>query len=552
MQQPEVIEPGYHFQPKLEVDLPSDRLAAHEQSDLREFVGLLRRYVVLIVCVTVATALGTYVVSLEQPKQFTGQTTLLYSPTDSSADPTRAVNTIVGISTSNAVLGDVARSHKLTVAGLLGQVSISGDTSANLITISSQSENPQVSASLANEVAQALIAYGEAGQKRLLSAQIVSLQTQLQALAGRTNPSAVVAAADLRTQLAQTIAQRDVSRADLSVLSPAEPPSTASSPHPKRNAVIGLLAGLVLGVLLATLRERLDRRVRGIDEIQTLYHAPMLGMVPFMKGRRSRSMMLADFSGPGALADAYRTVRTNLSLFRMNSDGSTIIVVTSATSEEGKSAIAANVAHALSVMGKKVLAVSADLHNPSLYEYFEKSAGDVVIRAAQSRPLVKQSAGLVQVLSGEVPLARAVRDIPLTGAERVAGGSLELLADRTTFFDPAVLFSSGPMQAFLSQARRKYDIIVFDTPPLLANADASLLAQEADILVLAARLDHLTKNQARRAFSVMSAARLVPTGVIVTGSVDDEPEYGYGYRYRKDDKEPVVSLGEQSRTELKA
>ena len=227
----------------------------------------------------------------------------------------------------------------------------------------------------------------------------------------------------------------------------------------------------------------------------------MIGMVPFVRGRQSRSTMLADFSRPGELADAYRTVRTNLALFRVKGSGATIVVVTSAVSEEGKSAIAANVAHALSVMGNRVLAVSADLHNPSLHEYFDRPQTETVLRSARPAPIARLRGGLVQVLSEEIPLAEAVRILPLTSAERMAGGSLELLADRSTFFDPAVLFSSGAMRSFLQEVRSQYDIIVFDTPPLLANADASLLAQEADILVLAARLDHVTKNQARRAFA---------------------------------------------------
>ena len=98
-------------------------------------------------------------------------------------------------------------------------------------------------------------------------------------------------------------------------------------------------------------------------------------------GSRSRAKMLADFSGNSMLADAYRTIRTNLALLQISSDEPTVVVVTSATSEEGKSAVAANLAHGLSVMGKNVLAVSADLHNPSLHEYFALVNG--------SRPLIR-------------------------------------------------------------------------------------------------------------------------------------------------------------------
>ena len=510
--------------------MQGDRVVtAHEHSDLREFLTLLRRYILVIGVATILTGLAAFIVSAGQPKQYTSATTLLYSPTDTTGDPIRALNTIVGISTSNAVLAPVAATHRATAAELLQEVKITSDPSANLITISATSSSPQRSQSLANAVGNQLISYGAQGQKNLLAAQVASLEAQLQVFVGRTSPSDLAAASDLRTQLAQTKAQLEVAKSDLSTLSPAYLPSAPSAPHPKRNAAIGLLAGFVLGVLLATLRERLDRRVRGLDEIQALYHAPLLGTVPFLKGRRSRPMMLADFSSPGVLADAYRTVRTNLALFRPQGQGATVVLVTSATAQEGKSAIAANVAHGLSVMGKRVLAVSADLHNPSLHEYFESAPTEAALRSAS--PVDSNGpVGLVQVLSDEVPLSDAVRRIALTGAQRIGGGSLDLLADRRTFFDPAVLFSSAAMQNFLKLAKRQYDIVVFDTPPLLANADASLLAQEADVIVLAARLDQLTKNQARRAYAVMSAARLSPTGIIVTGS-PEEPEYGYGYGY---------------------
>ena len=325
------------------------------------------------------------------------------------------------------------------------------------------------------------------------------------------------------------------------MLTEAAAPNNPSSPHPTRNAAIGFIVGLVLGIMLGVLRDRLDRRTRGIDEVEAVYRAPMLGMVPFTKRRALRSELLADFSGAGLLADSYRTIRTNLSLFRLNSSDCTVVVISSAIAGEGKSAVAANLAHALSVTGKNVLAVSADLHNPTLHEYFGITSPDAASAAVLQRidaartPSTKpgparSASGLVQVLAGEVALNDAVRIIGLSQRERASGGSLALLANSSTFFDPAALFSSGQMQRFLQQAKQKYDVVVFDTPPLLANADAALLAQSADVLVMVARLNHLTRNQARRAVRVMGAAHISPTGIIVTGDID-EPSYGYGYRY---------------------
>jgi Mrp family chromosome partitioning ATPase len=265
-------------------------------------------------------------------------------------------------------------------------------------------------------------------------------------------------------------------------------------------------------------------------------------MVPFTKKRAPRSELLADFSGSGLLADAYRTIRTNLSLFRLNSSDSTIVVITSAVAGEGKSAVAANLAHALAVAGKNVLVVSADLHNPTLHEYFGFTGTDGnapatlqridLSRAARPVPS-KSPSGLIQVLAGDITLSEAVRIIPLTQRERSSGGSLALLANSSTFFDPAALFSSGQMHRFLQQAKQKYNVVVLDTPPLLVNADAALLAHSSDVLVMVARLNHLTRNQARRAVRVMSATRISATGIIVTGDMD-EPSYGYGYRYAKE------------------
>jgi Mrp family chromosome partitioning ATPase len=260
---------------------------------------------------------------------------------------------------------------------------------------------------------------------------------------------------------------------------------------------------------------------------------------------------------------------------QMQDDGPSVIVVTSATAEEGKSAVTANLARALSITGRRVLAISADLHNPALHEYFPSGYKESDLAAyTDDDPLrervihdptlknyfatgyggddtgrdgVKDSSrrrktsglgerwagpskpkGLVPVLAGEIGLEKAVYIIPLMAEERERGGSLHLLADDRLFFDPAALLSSDSMRQLLKQARQEYDAIVLDTPPLLANADATLLAESAEILIIVARLDHLTRNQAQRAFRVMASMRLSPSGIIVTGEAEDG-FYGYGY-----------------------
>jgi Mrp family chromosome partitioning ATPase len=260
----------------------------------------------------------------------------------------------------------------------------------------------------------------------------------------------------------------------------------------------------------------------------------------------------------------------------MQTDEPSVIVVTSATAEEGKSAVTANLSRALSGTGRRVLAISADLHNPALHEYFpsgyrasslppartddDPQHGRVIddptltdyfatgygeddpssgtrkdSRARRNASTLgarwtrtSGPKGLVPVLAGEVGLDNAVYVVPLSAQERELGGSLHLLADDRIFFDPAVLLGSDSMRQLLMQARQEYDAIVLDTPPLLANADATLLAESAEVLVIVARLDHLTRNQARRASRVMASMRLSLSGIIITGEVA-EGVYGYGY-----------------------
>ena len=529
--------------------------AVSDHSDVRAALGFLRRHALLIAFVTVATAAAAFGISITQPNSYTGNATLLWTPTPSASgnlpDTASTMQTIQGIAGSSTVLSPIASAYHLSLRQLKRDtsagISISQTSASQILTISAKASSPGVAASIANALSTALINYRASRQKRVLSAQITFLQQQLDTLAGKTDPSSVAAASDVRTQLVQLRSEQAVFAPDLSVLTPAVPPTSASSPRPKRNAAMGLFVGLVLGLLLGAFRDRLDRRTHSADEVEAIYGAPTLGRVPFGGTRRtSRGELLADFAAASPLADAYRTIRTNLSLYQLKQGKSIVVLVTSAVPAEGKSAVSANLAHSLSVTGKRVLAVSADLHNPSLHEYFGSPADDsgvapimLVNESARGRlSAPRPASGLIQVLAGEVSLDEGARLIPLTPRERASGGSLSLLANSSTFFDPAALFGSGQMEQFLEEARERFDVIVLDSPPLHANADAALLAQVSDVVVVVARIKHLTRNQARRAARMMAAAHISPTGLIVTGDQDGE-DYGYSYRYGYDQQVAV-------------
>ena len=327
------------------------------------------------------------------------------------------------------------------------------------------------------------------------------------------SPSELAAAADLRTQLSEQQAQLRVPNPELTLVSPASVPESPISPKPLRNALIGFLAGIVLGLGVGMVRDRLDRRLRTVDEVEAAYPWPALGLVPLSESGRERRSGLVDFSHASGLADAYRNVRTNLTLFSLNDSNQKVWAISSAMPGEGKSAAAANLAAACASSGMRALAISADLHAPALHEYVDGMQ--------PNRP------GLIEILARQVTPSDAAVEAPLDRPSAARGGNLDVIANARVFSDPATLFQTQTMESLLAWARHQYDIVVLDGPPLLYTAEASLLARLADGLVLVARVNHLTRHEALRACRLLETVKIRPTGVIVTG-VRGEASYGYG------------------------
>src|SRR5207244_3232777 len=140
-------------------------------------------------------------------------------------------------------------------------------------------------------------------------------------------------------------------------------PTAASSPKPVRNTVIGLLFGIVLGVGLAVLLERIDRRLKDPKEIADSFDRPILGAVP-----ESRAIATADQNpqrlAPGE-AEAFRMLRANLRYFNVDRQISSVLI-TSSSPGDGKSTVAMHLASAAAAAGARVLLMEADLRHPTL------------------------------------------------------------------------------------------------------------------------------------------------------------------------------------------
>jgi capsular exopolysaccharide synthesis family protein len=487
-----------------------------DDNDLHRYLTVLRKQLPLIVATMLIVAAAAAGAALLQTPRYRATTTLLFTPAAGVAgqgtaeDPQRVLNTIVQVATTDTVLRAAAKASG--IRDVSKSVGVVADSSADLVVIAGTGSSPETARRVADGLAQALVAWRRTQQRTSLSARVATLNSQLAQYGGSSSPADVAAAADLRSQLTAARAALATAEGDLALVQAAKRPTAQYSPHPVRDGIIGALVGLLLGIGAAFVRDRLNRRLRTVEDVEAVYGFPTLGVVPRVASAvRERSAGLGDFSGSSALADAYRTVRTNVSLFRLDRD-LRVLVVSSAVPGEGKSAATANLAVALASSGKRVLAISADLRAPTLHEYFGE----------------RGSEGVLDVLSGEVELGAAAHTVSLDGAVSRTEGMVALLSNEQRFSDPAVLWQSAAMGRLLDLARANYDVVLLDSPPLLASGDASVLTQRADALLLVARVDRLTRDQARRALGQLRAAGSTPLGLIVTGVRADETYGAYG------------------------
>ena len=279
---------------------------------------------------------------------------------------------------------------------------------------------------------------------------------------------------------------------------------------------LGFVAGLVLGVGFAFVRERMDDRIHGRAQLEASVGAPVLAVVPQVPGWRKRAqtkLVTTSASGSPA-AEAYRSLRTNLQF--ISRDGTVrVISVTSPHAGEGKTTTVANIATTLALTGKRVMALSADLRKPRLHRFFGLSNDE----------------GLSSVLAGQAQLAEVAR--------RVEGlDSLRIVTSGPVPPNPAELLSSDAMESLLTQLRSMADYVVIDTPPVLVVSDAMIVAPRVDGVVVVVDADTTTGGAASHTID-----QLEQVGGNVIGSVLNrfDPskaryyayagKYAYAYRY---------------------
>lgn len=290
------------------------------------------------------------------------------------------------------------------------------------------------------------------------------------------------------------------------VFDPAHSLPGRVSPRPVRNVVIAIVLGLILGLVAAFLREHFDNGLRTREDIERAYGLPVIGQVPF--SRRGKEERDIAWSGRGETAEAFRSVRSNLQYLGIQRPLRSLLV-TSASPEQGKTTVAANLALTIARWGGSVVVVDADLRRPRLEQAFG---------------VEPFGPGLTSVLVGAADLRDVVREQPLPqdDGEEVR---LSFVPSGPLPPNPSELLASTAMTALLDRLAAEFEYVVVDSPPVLVVADALELARNVDGVALVVRRGQSSTDEARELRAVVDRLGINLVGVIMS---DAEPVRPYG------------------------
>ncbi|MBX5332617.1 polysaccharide biosynthesis tyrosine autokinase [Rhodococcus fascians] len=294
----------------------------------------------------------------------------------------------------------------------------------------------------------------------------------------------------------------------------AEASSTPVSPKTKRNLALGAAVGLLLGIALAVLRDRLDNTIKGRREIEAISGKALVGTIPFDKERKAHPAVDFQDLNQSASAEAFRELRTNLQFLEVDHPPR-VIVVTSAIPSEGKTTTAVNLAVALAEAGHHVALVEGDLRRPRVSKYMGLIG----------------SVGMSTVLAGQATVEEVLQPTKYEGLQAMASGPIPP--------NPSELLGSEASRALLVELRSRFDYVIVDGAPLLPVTDSAVLTTHADGALLVTRYGHTKSNELARAIGNLETIGARVLGVVLALTPSKKGDmYSYSYNYTADTNLP--------------
>ncbi len=532
---------------------PDTPRRSSDDIDLLQVLETLRRAWIPLAVTPVVLAGVTYLVSSRQAPTFEAGTSLMSSMPDTSNDtlkgasvtasqlPQGAVDEVIHSRASVARITDI-----ISKSGLPADIKakITADLSNELandryarVTVKARldqqqrgvydlkasAESPEAARVLANAAATALLAWdverarsGVARARENLQRQLDNLNARLGALTpGSLEAQSLVAArGQLLLNLSQATVFEEGASGNLTLLAEANAPRRPVAPKPTRNAALVFLLSLFAGAGVALLFDALRRRIRNASDLLQL-GVNTLGELPRL-ARAKRGAMVG-LARTGDLYEPSGFIRVNLaaSLPEQNA----IIAVTSPRPAEGKSTVVATTAASYSSAGKRVLVIDLDLHRPSQQEYWSVAGRPWVALPGNTVPLRCDV-----TIAIEHPNQASALDV---------GGGIHVLPAGETGRKAASLLSRPDLPDLLRRWAQNYDIVIIDTPPVLALADAYVIGRQLDGMILVVESGETSVPEVQRVLTTFASTGAPLMGVVINKVNRSNQGYYYNYNYHR-------------------
>jgi capsular exopolysaccharide synthesis family protein len=497
--------------------------------DITDYVAVIRRHWKLVAACGAALLVLSLVYSLTRPTVYVSRAQIALPDTSNGNQSIVTVNTATELEVLKSERVAILAAERLktdsSIANLRTHLSASAPTEGQVLAVAFHASTAREAQRGADAFSQAYITYRTSRAEAQIKEQSDAAQARIDAI-DDTVDGLTKQAADLdpgtdryrqvldqitryQSQRGQLVIQQATLDTQVvpqaEIITPAILPSGPQRSGLGKNALLGLVGGLVIGVGLAFVRDRFDEQVRESADVRGFTGVPSLGAIPILpESMRYPPFSLVAVHAPETTqADAFRRLRTSVTI-AADEVGAKVIAVTSAVAGEGKSTVAANLAVTLEQSGKRVLLISGDLRRPAVEGMLE----------VPSKP------GLVEALSREVPLDETLHGV----------GRLTVLPAGRHHNSPTDLLQAPTMRTILEQARTSFDITIIDTPPVLAVADVLGLASMVSGIIMVVAVAETSEAQVADAAEQLRAAGGTLLGVVLNRSAGTAPQYYDQYR----------------------
>jgi polysaccharide biosynthesis transport protein len=524
---------------------------------ISDYLRLARQYIFVLLCVPLVLGVAGLLSARSQAKVYRSTAQVLLRPNDpnervgtSGATGTEILNADrIVQAQANIAKGPTVRKAAAAKLGsvteqeLLRAVAVSPAANSNILSISADDIDPLRASVLANAVAAAFIENRRVSSVVGLETAIADLDdkiAQLQRLVAdlAKPPSDPARAAQLDDAQAQSrslsdrrlllAVDKNLKKGEAELIATAAAEDEPISPRPMRTgALAGILGlGTVAGAVL--LKDRLDTRLRSREDAEETSGLATLAEVPVDRAADRGALRIAAEDEPdGLVAEAIRSLRVSLRFLGLE-EPVKVILVTSALPGDGKSTVSVNLAHSYAESGARTLLVSADLRAPQVERMSAVSSErglvelfDEMASAHEQSRQDRNSRVRERVLIGAAAITHYCHnDIPnlwvLPAGQRVA--------------NPVEILGSAVAKEFFARAAEDFDAVIIDSPPVLAVADAVVLSQFVDGVLVVTSIRKTQRPALARAVEVLRNGQANALGLVLN-RVGGSSGYGYGSGY---------------------